>query len=85
MSFKITPELIEVVARAIYEYNDEDYKAMTGREKDMWCVHPNIYVESVYDGVLATHEKDDYRHMARAAIKAIIAHEARKQKKETDR
>ena len=66
-------ELVERVAEAIYHVDggmsDEDYLAETGEKRKLWKT------DAPWDSnpeELAEHERDEYRMMAMAAIRAIL-------------
>ena len=66
-------ELIDKVAQAIYHneggFTDEDFVASFGKLRKLWKT------DAPWDtnpNELCEHERDDYRIMARAAIKAFL-------------
>ena len=64
-------DLVERVAEAIYHVDggmsDEDYLAATGQRRKLWKT------DAPWDpDELEEHERDEYRMMAMAAIRAIL-------------
>jgi len=61
--------MVEAVAKAIYEEETSEWKEIYGKIPRIWRIQDTPWDSN--DNELCEHERDDYRMMARAAIKAM--------------
>jgi hypothetical protein len=65
-------ELINKIARAIYESGFEEYRIATAKEPRIWEIEHQPW-DTLTDKQLCEWERDEYRTMARAALKLMQA------------
>ena len=76
-------ELIEVVAKAIYDSETEDYEITMEEKRRFWKLIPEVPWDSD-DREISEWERDDYRILAKAAIVAMNLYVVNKEKGNND-